>query len=227
MFKKSIACFLLICFPVLIASASMAENGYVIVSAQKSFLSAESRLKDFAKKAEDSRMQSAMYGMGLGVLYLALGSSGLGSSYGSNYSTVYYGMGIGLSVLGLRSLFYPTELENNYNQARKMPSATVEERAFREKFAEDSLRKGAEEATQGRMIISAVFGIFGLASMNTYGILYVGLGAMSYLMKSDIEKAYDEYVVDKEEFVKSQPVLQITQPLTIEAVTEQATSEIK
>lgn len=228
MVKKVITSFLLVSFLVSIASMVTAESNYVVVPAQKPFISAESRLKDFAKKAEDARMQSAMYGIGLGVLYIALGSASSKSSYysGTDYSTVYYACGAGMSLLGLRSLLFPTALENNYAEARKMASASIEERAARERFAEDSLRKGADEARQGRMIGSGVIGAFGLATLGSYGILYVGLAAASYLMKSDIEKAYDEYITDKEDYLKSQPA-QAVVPTTGEVGSVPTAPEVK
>lgn len=181
-----------------------AKDGFVVVPAKKPFTSAESRLKDFAKKAEEGRMQSAMYGVGLGLLYISLGSAYSGSYYGSNYSSIYYGLGAGMTILGVRSYLFPTELENNYNKIRQMTSSTVEERGAREAFAERSLKQGADEAQQGRTISAGILAGVGLLSgSGSVGLIYVGLGAMSYIMKSDIEKAYDEYKADKEDFIKN------------------------
>src|SRR3989344_9406644 len=150
MFKRSLACLLVTCFLVSLASTTLADNNYVVVPAQNPFVSAESRLKDFAKKAEDSRMQTAMYGVGLGLLYMSLGAAYSSSSSlyysSSNYSAVYYGLGAGMAILGVRSYLYPTELENNYAKTRQMQAASVDERAVRESFAEKSLKQGADEA---------------------------------------------------------------------------------
>ena len=229
MFKKIISCLLVVGFLIAIAPVGIAESSYVIVPAQKSFVSAESRLKDFAKKAEDSRMQSAMYGVGLGLAYMALGSAYSRSSYSSNYSSVYYGLGGGMAILGIRSYLFPTQLENNYGKIRQLASSTVEERAEREALAEKSLKQGAEEAQQARTLSSGILVGVGLLSGGSgLGMLYAGIGAMSYIIKSDIEKAYDEYVVDKEDYIKSQPAVQpIIVPSTNEVETIQPTGELK
>jgi hypothetical protein len=182
-----------------------ADGGFVVVPAQKQFASAESRFKEFAKKAEEARMQSAMYGVGLGLLYFSLGSASSSSYYGSKYSSVYYGLGAGLTILGASSFFFPSELENSYNKIKQMPSLTVEERGAREAFAESSLKKGAESAQQGRVIASGLLVGIGLVSGSSgVGLLYCGIGAMSYFMKSDIEKTYEEYMKDKDEFIRAQ-----------------------
>lgn len=129
----------------------------------------------------------------------------------------------------LRSYLYPTQLESNYSKIRKLASSTVGERAERETFAEKSLKQGAEEAQQGRTIASGILVGVGLLSASSgLGLLYAGIGAMSYIMKSDIEKAYDEYVVDKEDFIKSQPAAQpIIVPSTNEVETKQPTIEVR
>lgn len=229
MVKRSLVCVLIGCLLVSMASAGLAESNYVVVPAQKTFVSAESRLKDFAKKAEDSRMQSAMYGVGLGLVYMSLGSAYSSSSYASNYSSVYYGLGAGMAIIGIRSYLYPTQLENNYNKIRQLASVTVGERVEREAFAEKSLKQGAEEAQQGRTIASGILIGVGLLSGSSFGLLYAGLGAMSYIMRSDIEKAYDEYVVDKEDFIKSQPATRqiVVAPSADATVTNPVTSEVK
>ncbi|MFH1386451.1 MAG: hypothetical protein ABIH50_02140 [bacterium] len=227
MIKKIVACFLVVSFTMAITSVSIAENNYIVVPAQKTFVSAESRLKDFAKKAEEARMQSAMYGVGLGLLYVSMGSSFSNSSSGSNTSSMFYGLGAGMTIIGIRSYLFPTELENNYNKIRQMASSNIDERGAREAFSEKSLKQGAEEAQQGRTIASGILVGVGLLSASSgVGLLYAGLGAMSYIMKSDIEKAYDEYVADKEDFIKSQPVtLHVVVPTTTEVESKQVTSE--
>jgi hypothetical protein len=231
MFKKFVTCFLVICFLVTTASVGLAESSYVIVPTQKAFVSAESRINDLAKKAEEQRINSGMYGAGLGILYIGLGAAyGKSSYYGTDYSTLYYAFGGGMLLLGLRSLMFPTELENSYISVRKMPSATVEERGAREASAEKSLKKGAEEAAQSRMIVSSIIGGSGLIFMGSspfYGSLLLGTAALSYFMKSDIEKAFDEYMADKEDFIRSQPATPVVVPVTAEAGTGAATLEGK
>lgn len=215
MVKRMVALFVMFS---LVVSVCFGESSYVVVPAQQPFTSAESWLKDFSKKAEDARIQSAMYGVGLGLLYISLGSSLSGSSSGSSSSSIYYGLGAGMSIIGIKSYLYPTELENNYGKIRQMSASTVEERAAREAFAEKSLKQGAEEAQQGRMIVSGILVGVGLLSGSSIGLLYAGLGAVSYIIKSEIERGYEEYVVDKEDFIKSQPAIpQVDAQGTVEA----------
>jgi hypothetical protein len=183
------------------------QDGYVVVSAQKPFVSAENRIKVIAKKAEDGRVQSGMYGLGLGLVFVSLGSaaSSRDSYYGSNYSSFYYLYGLGSGILGVMNLVTPSEIENSYNQAKTMPAATIAERTERERFSESVLKKTAANARQGRYIGAGVLSALGLATAsNGLGLVYLGFGVASLFMPSDLEKNYEEYTADKAEFIRSQ-----------------------
>jgi len=229
--KKFISTFLTIIIFISICSVVMAEDNYVIVPTHKSFLSAESRLKDIAKKAEEQRMQSGMYGAGLGILYIGLGAAyGKSSYYGTDYSSMYYLLGGGLLLLGARDLIYPTKLENNYSETRKMQASSIEEIGARETFAEKVLKDGADEAAQNKRITATVLGGGGLIFLGSspfYGSLLLGTAALSYFVKSDVEKAYDEYVIDKEDYIKNQRAAQVVVPGTVEVETKQVSLEAK
>ena len=54
-------------------------------------------------------MKSGMNGVGLGLIYVLLGSE----------STFFSGLGGGMLILGFRDLMYPTKLENGYSKVRK------------------------------------------------------------------------------------------------------------
>lgn len=211
MFNRFVAGFLVLGFLVSVVPAGFAESSYVVVPSQRTFVSAETRLKEFAKKAENARMLTAMSGIGAGVLYVALGSASSKSYYSTNNSSIYYAMGVGMGILGVSSLMCPTELENSFARIKKMPDVSLDERASRERFAEKTFKNGAEEANRGRVMGAAAISVLGLATMSSgFGVLYVALGAMTYVMKSEIEKGYDEYVSEKEDFLRSQRLEQET-----------------
>jgi len=198
-----VACFLVSC-----VSGAWAGDDYIIVPAKKSFVSAETRLKGLAEKAEKSRMESGMYGLGLGALYIGLGSSCSNSYYyGNDYSTPYYIMGGGMMLLGAYSLLFPSELERGYSEVKTMSLSTVEQRASREGFAAQVLYKGAEETAKGRILSSGVLSASGLimwGSSPMLGAIFVGCGITGYFVKSDIERSYEEYEQDKKLFMEGE-----------------------
>ncbi|OGC03153.1 hypothetical protein A2276_07060 [candidate division WOR-1 bacterium RIFOXYA12_FULL_43_27] len=211
--------FLMVSFLFSLASVGMAENNYVVVPAQKSFVPAESRLKDLALKAEKQRTESAMYDIGGGALFAGLGSAW--SGYGSNYSGVYYALGGGMLIMGIKNFMYPTKLEQQYLDVKKMSGISIEERGSREAAAEGALKNGAMDATQGRMVSAGLVGIGGtallLGSSPLAGSLLVAAAATSYFIKSDTEKVYEEYLVDKEDFIRSQNTANVSVVTTMEA----------
>lgn len=222
MFRQNIIYLLVVSLLISAVSIGAAESNYVVVPAQKTFISAESRLKDLSKKAEEARTQSGIYGVGLGLLYIGLGAAYGKSSYGADYSTIYYALGGGMALMGFYSLMNPTALERDYSNIRSLPAATLEERGARETKAEKVIKSGAEEAEQTRRIVASVMGVGGLVFMGSSpisGVLLLGLAGASYIMKSEIEKAYDEYLADKEEYIKSSQA----NPVPASALTKEET----
>lgn len=211
MFNRMVSCFLVFGFLVSISSPGFSELRCVVVPAQKTFVSAETRLKEFVAKDKETRLLTAMCGIGSGLLYIGLGAASSKSYYSTDNSSIYYAMGVGMGLLGVASLIFPTELENNFAKLKMMPDTSIEDRASRERFSEQTFKYGAEETNRGRVLGAAAITGLGIGTISSgIGILFVALGAMTYVVKSEIENGYDEYVSDKEEFLASRSLAQQT-----------------
>ena len=216
---RTLSVILIISFSFVYIGSSFAE-GFVGTSESLSTtkispLSAESRLKMLAIKRKAERETGGCLLMGTGCLSIVLGAAYASQStthsepYGITYTvdngpavTALVGVGVLLIGLGILSENVPSPIEAGSQQISSMASSTEAEKREKEVVAASLLKRYSDDAHAGRMISSTLnlgLGAIYLATppFQVVGAMSVGLSAIGFFVKSDVEQEYEEYLTRK------------------------------